>query len=52
MTENILYLHSRCHLTEPTWTFIDYDTNEAVITCAACRKEITRLKLAEGQYGR
>lgn len=45
--QNIMYMHSRCHINSPTWTKVDFDLNQAIIECAECGKEIMRLKLEE-----
>ncbi len=44
---NIVYMHGRCHIGSPTWTYIDLEQNVAVVECADCNEEIIRLKLAE-----
>jgi hypothetical protein len=47
--DKVLYMYSRCHLSSPTWTKVDFTTHEAVIECAECGTEIARLKLAEAK---
>lgn len=42
-----LYLHSRCHPTYPTWSFVQDST--LTIECALCRKPVVSLQLAEDQ---
>lgn len=42
---NVLYMHSKCHIKSPTWTKIDFDTNQAIIECAECGEEVVRLRL-------
>ena len=44
---NIMYLHSKCHINIPTWTYVDFEKNHAVIECAECGQEVFRMKLAE-----
>jgi len=40
-----LYMHSRCHIEEPTWAILDEEKNELEIICAKCRQSITTFKI-------
>lgn len=44
-----MYIHSRCHIKSPTWTYFNPETGELVIECAKCKKVITRIQPFEFQ---
>lgn len=40
----IVYFHSDCHPLSPTWTRFESATDELVIECADCEKEVMRIR--------
>ena len=40
-----MFIHSKCHIEEPTWVSIIRSEAVAVVRCAVCDEEITRLLL-------
>ena len=45
--ERVVYLHSKCHTTKPTWAKIDGGT--LIIECSECRDEIARFPLNDSE---
>ena len=43
--EDVMFVHSKCHVEEPTWVSIIQSKAEAVIRCALCDEVITTLLL-------
>lgn len=40
-----LYLHSKCHMGDPTWAVLDQEKSELEIICATCEKPICKFKV-------
>lgn len=40
------FIHSRCHLTAPTWAVIEADRQHVRIECADCGAMVIRLRLS------
>lgn len=40
-----LYMHSRCHMEEPTWAILDQEKSELEIICAKCENPIVKFKV-------
>lgn len=46
----VVYFHSQCHESSPTWVRFEPEMDELVITCAECDEEIVRFGLSESKY--
>ena len=42
-----IYLHGRCHIDSPTWTYYDKKSEFVVVECATCRKKIAQIKVSQ-----
>ncbi len=45
--EDKLYLHSKCHMGDPTWAVLDQEKGELEIICAVCEKPICKFEVKE-----
>ena len=47
-----VYLHSKCHLTSPTWVMVHADGKHATVECAECRQPIAIIELGNEKKAR
>lgn len=44
---NVLVLHGRCHISAPSWVFLDQEKNLLRVECSVCSKVVAQFHLKE-----